>query len=224
MQSLENDPKNLSRCELLWHAGDRAQRFYTVKAGWVCTYRELTNGGRQVLEVFMPGDVIGVRNFAYPGYLDSAFMVRSGTVCPFPLKRLLDIFDESKILTVLFFAMASQEQALLVERMINLGRRSASQKLANFIAEIYIRIQRLRPDLGEEISLPLSQELIADILGLSTVHVNRTFAELRQRGLLYNHRGRVRIPDFSRLAKEGDFADEHLNKGIHELLSLALKQ
>lgn len=218
LQSLENDPINMARSEPLWHQGDRARYLYTIKAGWVYTYRGMANGERQVLEVFMPGDVIGLRNFAYPEYLDSASMMRSGTVCPFPLKRLLEIFNESKILTALFFAMASREQSLLVERMINLGRRSASQKLANFIAEIYIRLQRINPNLGEEIPLPPSQELIADILGLSTVHVNRTFAELRQKEILYNRRGRVRIPNFSRLAEEGDFADAHLNKGIHELL------
>lgn len=224
LQSLEYDPRDLGRSESLWHAGDRAQYLYTVKAGWVCTHRNLASGGRQILEVFMPGDVIGLRNFAYPGRLDSASMIKGGTVCPFPLQRLIEVFKESEILTVLFFAMASREQALLVERMINLGRRSASQKLANFIAEIYIRLQRLNPNLGEEIPLPLSQELIADILGLSTVHVNRTFAELRQKKVLYNYRGRVRIPSFSQLAEEGDFSDEHLNKGIRELLLETLRK
>ncbi|MDT9694175.1 cyclic nucleotide-binding domain-containing protein, partial [Streptomyces sp. P9(2023)] len=85
----------------------------------------LENGDRQILEVFLPGDIIGLREFAFSQRLENVRMISDGVICHFPHKRMLEVFRESLSLTSVMFAIASRQQALLTERLVNLARRSA---------------------------------------------------------------------------------------------------
>lgn len=210
LSSLEHSPKDVHETEALWREGDPAQHFYALKAGWACSYRDLADGRRQVLDLFLPGDIVGTRDYAFKEHLTGAGMLTAGTVCPFPTGRLYEVFERSTTLTDIFFIIASREQAMLVERLIDLGRRSARQKLAHFIAEMYVRVQRRQPVDEGRFRLPVSQQVLADVLGLSAVHISRTFSDLQESGLLYRQREFIQIPDFGRLAAEGDFAARYL--------------
>ncbi len=210
LSSLERSPKDLHEAEVLWREGDPAQHLYALKTGWACSYRDLPDGQRQILDLFLPGDIVGTRDYAFDRHLTGVAVLTAGTVCPFPTGRLYEVFERSAMLTDIFFVIASREQAMLVERLIDLGRRSARQKLAHFIAEMYVRVQRRQPVDGGRLRLPVSQQVLADVLGLSAVHISRTFSDLQESGLLHRQREFIHIPDFARLAAEGDFADRYL--------------
>ncbi|MBR2513322.1 MAG: Crp/Fnr family transcriptional regulator [Halomonas sp.] len=218
LDSLEQSPTTVKAGALLWEAGATADEFCTIRSGWAYSFRQLENGDRQILEVFLPGDIIGLREFAFSQRLDSVRMITDCEVCHFPHRRMLEIFRQSLTLTSVLFAISSRQQALLIERLINLARRTARQKMAHFLHEMYIRLRQTNRDIGGQFRLPLSQEQLADVLGLSPVHVSRTFSALSEEGLVFRDRHHVTIPDLDALATEGEFDDCYLTDSVKPLL------
>lgn len=218
LDSLEQSPTDIKAGALLWEAGASADEFCTIKSGWAYSFRHLENGDRQILEVFLPGDIIGLREFAFSQRLDSVRMITDGVVCHFPHRRMLDIFRQSLTLTSVLFAISSRQQALLTERLVNIARRTAKQKMAHFLHEMYLRLRQTNRDIGGQFRLPLSQEQLADILGLSPVHVSRTFSVLNEEGLVFRDRHHVTIPNLDALATEGEFDDCYLTDSVRPLL------
>lgn len=219
LDALEQSPTDIKAGSALWEEGDCADEFCTLRSGWAFSYRHLENGNRQILEVFLPGDIIGLREFAFSQRLAGVSMIEDGVVCYFPHQRVLELFRQSTILTSVLFAISSRQQALLIERLVNLARRSARQKLAHFLHEMYLRLRQTDPEGDTTFRLPLSQEQLADILGLSAVHVSRTFSALAEDDLVYRERHQVTIPDLQALAEEGDFDACYLTDNVRPLLN-----
>jgi CRP-like cAMP-binding protein len=203
--------------ESLWDERDEAEEFCTLRSGWAYSYRHLENGNRQILEVFLPGDIMGLREFAFSQRLAGVRMIEDGVICRFPHRHLLDLFRQSFTLTSVMFAISSRQQVLMTERLVNIARRSARKKVAHFLLEMCERLKQMQPEGHEELRLPLSQELLADLLGLSPVHVSRTFSALSEAGLVFRERHRIAIPDLQALAREGEFDDRYLVDNLRRL-------
>jgi len=96
-------------------------------------------------------------------------------------------------------------EAAMTERIVSLGRRDASERLAHFLLECWVRVRRVGLGERREYRCPLSQYHLADALGLSAVHVNRVLNDLRKRGILTFRKGIVRFDDFEGLLDLADF-------------------
>ncbi|MCA1772830.1 MAG: Crp/Fnr family transcriptional regulator [Halomonas sp.] len=221
LDSLEDSPTNIKQGALLWKMGDEANEFCTLRSGWAYSYRHMENGDRQILEVFLPGDIIGLREFSFSQRLENVRMINDGVICHFPHRRMLELFRQSLPLTSVMFAIGSRQQALLTERLVNLARRNARQKMAHFLHEMYLRLRQTNDDIGGEFRLPLSQEQLADILGLSPVHVSRTFSALSEDGLVFRDRHNVTIPNLDALSVEGEFDAAYLTDNLRPLFDAA---
>lgn len=217
LRELEQSPTAVSAGGVLWHEGEEANEFCTISQGWGYSYRNLDDGSRQILEIYLPGDIIGLREFAFSQRLASVAMIDDGVICYFPHRRLLEIFRSSTTLTAVFFAIASRQQALLTERLINLARRTAQQKLAHFLYEMYQRLGQTGSVENGRFRLPLSQEELGDTLGLSSVHISRTFSFFREKGLVLRERHRITLPDPEALAKVAEFDGCYLNDNVRPL-------
>ncbi|GAB3353575.1 Crp/Fnr family transcriptional regulator [Chromohalobacter beijerinckii] len=214
LDSLEREPREVERGEALWQTDDPAGRFCTLSQGWAYSFRDMEDGSRQILEIYLPGDVIGLREFAFQERLAGVMMIDDGVVCDFPHRRLLEVFRESFTLSMIFFALSSQQQALLTERLVNLARRSARQKVAHLIYEMYLRLQRIMPYATRRFRLPLSQQQLGDALGLTSVHISRTLSGFREDGLLIRERQWVELLDPDAVASEAEFAGRYLRDGL----------
>ncbi|MEQ4538490.1 MAG: Crp/Fnr family transcriptional regulator [Billgrantia sp.] len=214
---LEDSATPLRAGTVLWEERDEAHEFCTLKHGWAFSYRELENGTRQILEIYLPGDIIGLREFAFSQRLAGVQMVEDGEVCFFPHRHIVDIFRQSFTLTSILFAIASHQQVMITERLVNLARRNARQKLAHFLLEMIQRLRQTQADGSESFRLPLSQEILADLLGLSPVHVSRTFTALNDDGLVFRDRYQVQIPDLEALKQEAGFDDRYLIENMRPL-------
>lgn len=218
--ALEQSPMAVETGTTLWEEGDEAKEFCTLKKGWAYSYRFLENGSRQLIELYLPGDIIGLREFAFSQRLAGVKMVEDGEVCFFPHQHLLDLFRRSFVLTSILFAIASRQQVLITERLVNLARRNARQKLAHFLLEISQRLSQTQTgSLSDSFHLPLSQELFADLLGLSPVHVSRTFSALHEAGLVHRERHHVTLHDLQALKREADFDERYLIDNMRPLFS-----
>jgi CRP-like cAMP-binding protein len=221
--ALEESPTDIKSGSILWEKGDEANEFCTLKSGWAFSYRHMENGDRQILEVFLPGDIIGLREFAFSQRLENVRMIDDGVICHFPHKRMLDIFRLSLPLTSVMFAIGNRQQVLMTERLVT-SRRSARQKMAHFLYEMYLRLRQTNPDISNQFRLPLSQEQLADVLGLSPVHVSRTFTALSDDGLVFRDRHHLTISDLAALCAEGEFDDCYLTDNVRPLLDTLNKK
>ncbi|OHV12776.1 Crp/Fnr family transcriptional regulator [Kushneria phosphatilytica] len=218
LNELERHPMTLSAGDLLWEEHQTADAFYVLRKGWAYSYRAMNDGTRQVLDVYLPGDVIGLREFSFYKRLSSVAMLTEVSLGRISYRYLISLFGSSHRLTALFFSMLAGQQALLTERLVNVGRRNARDKLAHFICEMYMRLKRVYPELPQHFCMPLSQQMLADILGLSSVHVSRTFSELRETGLVYRDRNRISIPDPELLIRATGFSDHYLHERVSDQL------
>ncbi|MFB9867729.1 Crp/Fnr family transcriptional regulator [Vreelandella sulfidaeris] len=219
---LELTPRYMSAGEVLWQENEDADLFCVVKEGWAYSCRNLKNGSKQVLQFYLPGDIIGIRDFGFTRRLASAAMINKGVVCPFSYQQLFELFGRSS-LAVGIVATATRQQAQLSERLIYLGKYSAYEQLAHFLYEIYLRLKRINAVEDNSFFMPLTQELISDALGMSPVHVSRTFSMLREEGLVIRKRQHVKLPDPEALAQLVDFNDSYIDEFLPPSFSEILK-
>ncbi|BBI64231.1 hypothetical protein HSBAA_55370 [Vreelandella sulfidaeris] len=109
-------------------------------------------------------------------------------------------------------ATAIRQQAILSERLIYLGQYAAHEQLAHFLYEFYLRLKRIGAVENNTFLMPLTQQLISDALGMSPVHVSRTFSMLRDKGLVIRDRQQVKLPDPEALASLVGFNDSYIDE------------
>ena len=104
-----------------------------------------------------------------------------------------------------------QEESILAERVVSLGRRDSFEKLAHALCELDARLSAIGQMRGRTIELPLNQEDFADILGISVIHVNRTFRRLSEEKIAEYRKGAIDLLDKERLAELSSFDPAYLH-------------
>lgn len=207
LQALEQDARHYPVNTTLTAEGEFSDRLFMLKSGWACATRILADGQRQVLDIFLPGQILGLREMGMRHSLTEFYAMTDALACPFAKQRLTEIFEQSPKLTDLFFLAMAREQSMLIERVTNIGRRNALERLAHFIVEIKVRLT-LR---NMPFELPINQSMIGDTLGLSSVHISRTFKQLKTMGLLDHQNGDLHILDLEGLIELSGFDRAYLD-------------
>ncbi|WP_072825254.1 Crp/Fnr family transcriptional regulator [Modicisalibacter ilicicola] len=213
--------RQVSAGESLWREGENADSLVFLQAGWACSARYHKDGSRQLLEIFLPGDVLGLCRIALSDRRTDAVMLTDGWISELPYSSLLELFNESPNTAALLFAIANQRMAMLAERQIIMAHRSARERTAHFICECHTRLLETGATCREEFLLPLTQQDLADALGMSAVHVSRTFSHLAQEGLVYRNQFQLVILDSDRLKEMAAFDDRYLRIVWNDEMSLA---
>ncbi len=204
--ALEDDVQDFSAGTILSEAGREAGCFFSLHSGWACATRVLADGQRQVLDIFLAGQIMGMRDIGFTKTQTELTALTDVRACPFPSEYLDEVFERSPRLARIFFLKLVREHALLTERIINIGRRSATHRLAHFLLEMKVRLHVPEPAF----EMPLNQDVIADALGISSVHVSRTLGQLRDEGLVRVDRNRVLIDDLDGLVELAGFDPAYL--------------
>lgn len=181
--------------------GDRVGELFFLEKGWAYRYRLLGNGRRHIVNVLVPGDIVGPFTSVAKQFV--ATLTQSSIYC---LARC-NLGDERRTcagFSAAVEALIAAEYEMLAERTVSLGRRNAKERIAHFLIEVFERLERVDLAGGQSFDLPLTQETMGDALGLSVVHVNRTLKALRQDGLATVGSGRATIHDFAALSRMAD--------------------
>ncbi len=200
--------------------GRRCSAVFLIADGIAIRYRILRDGQRQILNFLLPGDFAGVTSCRFESALYSVKTLTHATVSPIPLTRLMGLFDSHPQLAAKLFWSFSCDAAILGEHLIAIGRRSATERIAHFLLELFVRLQQI--GLADEHSyrLPLTQEVIGDVLGLSIPYVNRVLHQLRDDGLVRIKDQLVVIENMEGLAVLADFEHHYLKPlSIADLLA-----
>jgi len=195
----------------LIHQGQVDQSAYIVASGWACSYKLLPGGTRQIVDFQIPGDFLGLRSVLFRTADHNVEPITRVHASEVKEHDLLTAFTQTPRLATAVLWAASRDEAMVVEHLVGLGRRNASERMAHFLLELGARLKLVGLADRKGYSCPLSQYLLADALGLSAVHVNRVLRELREEGLLTFQKGKVLFHDYEALVELSGFDRAYLD-------------
>lgn len=193
------------------HQGQVDQSAYILASGWVCSYKLLSSGARQIVDFQIPGDFLGLRSLLFRTADHNIEPVTQVEASEVLASTLLEIFNNTPRLATAVLWAASRDEAMVVEHLVGVGRRDAKERLAHFLLELGARLKLVGLGSTAGYACPLSQYMLADALGLSAVHVNRVLRELREAGLVTFQHGQVRFHDLKSLVRLADFDKAYLD-------------
>jgi CRP-like cAMP-binding protein len=208
---LLSPPSIVKRGKQLIQEGDAVHAIFVLLSGWTCSYKNLVNGGRQIISFPIAGDCVSVRSVLLRTADHSFEALTDAVVSTVDCNSLLRAFNECPRLGASILWAASRDEAMVVEHLASVGRRSAIERTAHFYLELAERLNLvgLAPQ-RRQFKCPLNQYALADALGLSAVHVNRVLRELRQMGLLTVHRSNVTIHNLVGLKELSGYRDSDI--------------
>ncbi|MGV2130450.1 Crp/Fnr family transcriptional regulator [Agrobacterium vitis] len=164
--------------------GSHSAHLYTTLTGWGFRYKILEDGRRQILNYVVPGDMIGLQGAVFDEMAHSVEALTPMRLCVFERERLFSLFEKHPGLGYDLTWIASREESMLDDHLISIGRRTALERAAYLLAFLDDRGRVAGLIDAEKPYLPITQVHVADTLGLSIVHTNKTLKKLTARGLI----------------------------------------
>ena len=189
--------------DLLADVGALEARPRFIFSGWACRQRILPDGRRQIFSFLLPGDSISIVGRSHR---ELCAVVALTNVETGDARAVVEAADSGRApgLAQALAALEAQEQTLLLDHVVRLGRQTAYERMAHLLLEFQRRLQLAGVGDDRRFPLPLTQEVMGDALGLSIVHVNRTLQQLRRDGLLELRYGVAILLQPERLAEIAD--------------------
>lgn len=197
----------------LLHETEVGAKAYILREGWAVSYKSLADGGRQVVDFQIPGDFLGLRSLLLRTSDHSVAAVTGIFACEIDAAELRAALTTAPRLGMALLWVMSRDEAMVVEHLVGIGRRASLARTAHFFLELHQRLQLARLATAETYACPLNQYLLADALGLTAIHLNRTLRRLRERRLMTLKAGQVTIHDVAGLTALAEFENSYLDHG-----------
>jgi CRP-like cAMP-binding protein len=164
--------------------GNHSAHLYTVLSGWGFRYKLLRDGRRQILNYVIPGDLIGLQGSLTGEMQHSVEAMGPMMLCVFEREQLFSLYRNHPGLAYDLTWLSAREEQMLDENLLSVGRRSALERAAYLIAFLHQRARVVRMFGKNRAEIPITQQHVADTLGLSIVHTNKTLRKLVDRKLI----------------------------------------
>ncbi|APZ53096.1 Crp/Fnr family transcriptional regulator [Salipiger abyssi] len=181
--------------------GSSAPQIYTVLEGMGLRDKTLENGRRQVLNFVLPGDFLGLQASVMGEMMHSIEAVTEMRLCVFRREDLWTLFRTQPALAYDVTWIAAAEEHFLGETVATLGQRDGTERVAWALLKLYQRLRGLGLEKAGQVPLPFRQQDLADALGLSLVHTNKTLSRLRSDDMADWSDGKLSVPDIQALAE-----------------------
>jgi len=181
-----------------------------VKDGYAVRYKLLRNGKRQIVSVVLPGDVVGMPGSFYERSAYSVTAVTDLTINMCSLEAYVQLCYKRPQFALALCWLAVQEAANNAEQVINLGRRTPVERLSHFLLDVHARLHAVGRAGKNGFGLPFSQEIMADVLGLSVPHLNRMMQQLRSDKLIADKDRQVTFTDLEALKTLAHYQPQEL--------------
>ncbi len=191
-------------------AGEPVDFSTLLLEGTMCRYMDDRQGMRQLVALQVPGDFVDLHAFPLK-YLDhDVATITECQVAIVPHSALERIMEKFPHLARMLWFSTLLDAAMHREWIFRLGRLDAAGRIAHFFAEINVRLHLVGRSDGNSFTLPITQNDLAEALGMTTVHVNRVLRDLREQGVLTFRGGLVKIDDVERLHRIAEFESRYL--------------
>ncbi len=178
---------------------------YTLFSGWAFRYRSLSDGRRQILNFMLPGDFVGLQQQLTQNSPHGVQALTTVRLCEFPKSRLWDFFKHSPSMGYDITWISAHEELIVDENLLSIGRRSAQERIAMLLIHLYKRAESVGLGGPKGISLPVNQQHVADALGLSLVHTNKSMRKMQHAGLYELTDGHLRLGNLSAMQRLADY-------------------
>lgn len=203
MQDFKVGELEIQRGTVILLEGSNSPQLFTVLSGMGLRYKTLHDGNRQVLNFLFPGDFLGLQAGLMEEMQHSVEASTRMTLCVFDRKSLWRLFRDHPARAFDITWIASAAEHFLGDALATVGQKDAEARIAWALVRIFAKCRALGMVTGNTCPLPFRQQDMADALGLSLVHTNKTLARFRERQLAVWQAGQLRVPDVGRLAEIG---------------------
>lgn len=194
--------------------GDRPGPVLVVLEGWVCRYKILPSGARQVLAYLIPGDACDLHVGLLAEMDHSIQTITAARVASIPRGTMDDLLDRHRSIARAMYISQLVDEGTMRAWITSMGRRSSTERVAHLMCELYLRAHNVGLAEGDILSLPLPQALLADSLGMTPVHLNRVLKQLRLYGVMTLERGSLTIIDPRKLVQVAGFDENYLHRRL----------
>jgi CRP-like cAMP-binding protein len=207
-------PHRINPREDIVQEGQQPNCAHIILKGWAYRYKQLEDGRRQIVGFLLPGDLCDNNIFVLKEMDHSMAALTSVTLAQVSRQVIDDLMLRHPRLTQAFSWEMLVNMAIQREWTVNVGQRTAFERIAHLFCELFFRMRAAGLTRGQALSLPVKQSDLADAAGLSTVHVNRTLQDLRALGLISLREKTLTIPDLDALMRAGVFNPNYLHLGL----------
>ena len=188
--------------------GDESPELYTLYSGWAFRFRTLADGRRQILNFLLPGDLLGLQAAMFEAAQYGIEALTDVEICLLPRRKVWALFESMPGLAFDVAWLGSHEECYVDENLTSVGRRSATERTAALLIMLYKRAKALGLVTNGTFTFPLTQQHIADALGLSLVHTNKTLARLRRLSMFTRTKDSLTLTDPQALERLAQHFDE----------------
>ncbi|RYY11397.1 MAG: Crp/Fnr family transcriptional regulator, partial [Alphaproteobacteria bacterium] len=192
--------------------GDTPGPVFVVLDGWACRYKILPNGARQIMAFLMPGDACDLHVGMLTEMDHGIQTITPACVATISRSEMEELMDSRPAIARAMYTAQLVDEGIMRAWIVSMGRRSSIERVAHLICELYLRARAIGMANDAEISLPLSQIILADALGMTPVHINRVLKELRLSGAMELRRGHLTILDTTKLVTIAGFDENYLHR------------
>lgn len=192
------------------HEGQRSGSAFLLIDGWACSFKLLPDGDRQIVDFQVPGDFLGLRSILFQTSDHGVEALTKIEAFEVLSTDILDAFTRVPRMATAVLWASARDEAMVAEHLVNVGRRTAEQRVAHLLLELGARLDLVGIGDRSGYPCPLTQYHLADALGLSAIHVNRVLRHLREDGLVTFQKGKVIFGDRARLEHLAAFDGAYL--------------
>jgi CRP-like cAMP-binding protein len=203
-----------ARCDVI-REGDRPGPLLIVLEGWACRYKILPSGARQILAFILPGDSCDLHGDFFAEMDHSIQTITPCLVTKIERQSVDIIFDDHPCVLKAIYISQLVEEAALRAWITSIGRRSSTERVAHLLCELYLRAHGIAGGSDEACTLPVSQVVLADALGMTPVHINRVLKQLRVAEAITIARGSLVIVNPLTLGRIAGFDGNYLRRRSH---------
>lgn len=209
--SLPMTPRQVQPHRDIVRLGDTADHACLVADGIVARFAQVLSGARQIVSLHVAGDMVDLHSLLLPANPAPLVALTSTTIVQIPHAALHDIVARFPGVAAAFWRECVIDGNIVAHWLVNVGRRDARARLAHLICEMAVRSNQIEKFVGGRFPMPITQEQIADALGLTAVHVNRMMQSLRGEGLLESSGREITVRDWQGLVRVGEFDPVYLH-------------
>jgi CRP-like cAMP-binding protein len=193
---------------------DQIKNCCILLSGFAFRSKIVGNGGRQILSIHVPGDIVDIQHAMLRIADHNIQMLTTGEVALFPAAAVEEIAFKHPTIGHALWLETLVDGSIFREWITNVGRRDARTRISHLLCEFTVRLHTAGLTEGHRYELPMTQEQLGDATGLTAVHVNRTMQGLRTEGLISSDKRAITIEDWKRLTTVGDFDTAYLHPEV----------
>ena len=209
-EELCRQPRDIGAKKYLSRDRDEMHSFPVIISGWAARYQILRNGARQITRLLLPGDAFYFDSSPNGIAIEEVITLGPCKIVNIGHADMRRLIDRFPAIGEAMRSYGCMENAVLSSWVVNVGRRDALERMAHLICEAHYRLSMVDAHQGQQIYFPLTQDDLADVLGLTPVHINRKLQQLRQDGLITLRSKQLTIHDLRTLQQIAGFDPAYL--------------